>query len=378
MNAPRRTRSALLALGLAGLVAAPASAQTSYLAISETTGGGKGQVAIYQQNNTTGAVIGSAPIATITDAGSLAAPSGLAVLTNGTGAATDLFIAGLGTGQIFDYHVATSTVSLFADLNGGPYGYPFGMTVDGSGHLFVSAFGSGATPNGAVLQYNNLSGFAAAPSVVYQGNGLLNPTGLTISGAQTVLPPGTVFVNSSGNNELFAIVNGALVQQTFSGSNTPPSAPAGLILNPAGVLFEANFFSGYRGSTTSTGVSSYQSNLGTFTGLAHSTNAYDTTVGGAAGLVFGPAGGQLLASDYGGGKIYQYSGAFLGDLSNESTYLDLGPNSRPTYLAEFTTSATLHSADFAVPEPASLVLLALGAAAGLLARRRLRRSRAAG
>lgn len=366
MKAPRRSRSALLALGLAGLLAAPVSAQTSYLAISETTGGGKGEVAIYKQDNTTGAIIGTGPVATITAAGSLAAPSGLAVLTNGGGAATDLFIAGLGTGQIFDYHVATSTVSLFADLNGGPYGYPFGMTVSG-GSLFVSAFGSGSTPNGAVLRYDNLASPAAAPSAVYQGNGLVNPTGLAVNPVNN-----TVYVNSSQNNQVFSLATTTPSPVTVSG--LPLSAPAGLVFqNASGFAYEANFFTAH-GSTAPAGVAEYQVVGSIFVAFASNNSGYNNaTLGGPAGLVFGPQSGQLFASDYGDGLIYQYFAA-PGLITNPTTYLNLGSNSTPTYLAEFTTSATLHSADATVPEPASLVLLGLGATVGLIARRRLRRA----
>lgn len=374
MNPPRPALRVVLALGLIALLNPSASAQ-NYLAVSEVSGGanGRGEVAIYQQN-ADGSLASTTPYATITSAQNLANPMGLAFSGN------DLYIAGLGTNQIIDFNVATKTASTpFATAGG--YGNLGGLAISG-GHLFVSAYNGGtAASPGAVLEYS-LTNPGAGATVFQDGTKVVGPTGLAVNGS-------TVYVNSSQTGLLYSINTATpatpFTQAMFAGGPSaaaPLSAPAGMTFGMSTnqtFLFETNFFSNHGGSTSPVGITSYglpgNSFTGEFTGGGYSNPA----LGGPADIVFGPGlvGGnpRVLVSDFGDGLIYQYGADPLGGLDTQSTYLSgISP---PTYLAEFSTGASFRGA-FAVPEPASFVLLALGGAAGVLWRRRLSRSKATG
>ena len=371
---PRLALRLAPALGLVALLSASASAQTNYLAVSEVSGGtnGLGQVAVYQQNSD-GSLASTTPYATITTASGLVNPMGLAFNAT-TG---DLYIAGLGTSQIIDFNVNTQTASTFATSVAG-YGNLGGLAISGN-NLFVSAYNGGTTASpGAVLEYS-LTNPGAGPTIFQDGTKVVGPTGLAVNGS-------TVYVNSSQTGLLYSINTATpatpFTQATFSGGPStaaPLSAPAGMTFgSPDGgastYLYETNFFSKYGGSSYTVGIQSYGAGGAAGPGSDTTGGYSNPALGGPADLVFGPGvvtnfGPQVLVSDYGDGLIYQYGAGPAGDLNSQSTYLSgISP---PTYLAEFATAATF-AGNYVVPEPASVALLVLGGAAGLLGRRLLR------
>ncbi|HWE35340.1 MAG TPA: PEP-CTERM sorting domain-containing protein, partial [Isosphaeraceae bacterium] len=99
-------------------------------------------------------------------------------------------------------------------------------------------------------------------------------------------------------------------------------------------------------------------------------------LGGPADAVLGPnPSNALFVSDYGDGRIYRYALGSPGSSPSPTPYLS--GLTAPTYMAEFTNAGGATFTGHAVPEPSSLVLLGLGATVGLVARRRLRRAKAA-
>ncbi len=363
MKPPRLILPVLFALGL---VVPSAMAQTSFLAVSEVSGGAnsRGEVAIFQQDSTTGA---ATPFATITSSQNLANPMGLAFATDSSGDG-HLYIAGLGTSQIVDFNVNTAAVSTFAVAGHTNLG---GLAVSG-GTLYVSAFdgGSAASP-GAVLEYG-LAGNGSITGLTgtAQGGGLVGPTGLAVNGT-------TVYVNSSATNQVYTI-NGSTtpVAQNLSGVSPQPSAPAGMAFGSGTLLYETNFFTTASGAA---GITSYSVSGSTLTEASQTNPAdyHNPAVGGPADVVLGPVTNQVLVSDFGDGLIYQYTADGTA-LDGPTTYLS--GLSTPTYMAEFTVtgSTQLLAGAHAVPEPAGLTLLVLGGAAGLFWRRRLTRTKATG
>jgi hypothetical protein len=124
-----RRRRIVVSLGLAvapfvclALAAKPANAQsqqTNYLAVSEVLGGSKGQVQIFQLDASGNpSSVNAAPYATITGLGVGSAapvvnPFGMAYSNN------NLYIASLGSNQILDFNLATSSLSVFRNITGG-------------------------------------------------------------------------------------------------------------------------------------------------------------------------------------------------------------------------------------------------------------------
>jgi hypothetical protein len=144
----------------------------------------------------------------------------------------------------------------------------------------------------------------------------------------------------------------------------------GSISASTATLYETNFFG------SAQGVSSFNSTDSThFTFSSQMTGGYSNNPynGGPADVVLSPQNNHLLVSDYGDGKIYDYTNNLK---STPTIYGTLAAGTAPVYMASFSSSGVIASA--AVPEPTSLALLGLGAAAGLVARRRLRRARSAG
>ncbi|HEY2155773.1 MAG TPA: PEP-CTERM sorting domain-containing protein [Isosphaeraceae bacterium] len=366
----------LLAAGAfiaACLTSRPASAQSSYLAVSEIVNtNGQGQVLIYKDAAT------PTLAATISGHG-LTNPYGMAFYT--TASSNDLYIASLGSNQIFDYNLNTSTISSVINLGGTGHYQPNDLVVS-NGNLYVSMFDAGSPANaGAVLEYSLTNPHAPSLLASFSGGGLQAPTGLAVNGS-------TVYVNSSQTGKLFDLPTVGTVPVpvplTANGGGADTlSAPAGMLFNTVGqktFLYDTNFFSKAPGSSYNEGIVSYQiaAGAGTFLGQTTAGFGNGTYTGGPADIVAG-SGNQVFVSDYGDGLIYAYTADGSGSLTSQATYLNLGPNSTPGYMAYFTTGATVVTPDITpVPEPSSIALLSLGAVGGLIARYRYRRANSPG
>jgi sugar lactone lactonase YvrE len=189
------------------------------------------------------------------------------------------------------------------------------LAFDAAGNLFVNDGLDGKvieiTPNGTKITF---------------ASGLSNPFGLAFDSA------GNLFVSNNGNDQIIKITPGG-VKSTFV---TGLSSPSGLAFNSAGDLLEADFGTGNIYESTPNGV----------------RTTFAIRVYGIYNMAFDRAGNLFAAT---GGNITEIEPDGTQRVFNSSFQ---------TYGLAF------QGVSLPVPEPSALGLLAVGAAAFLVRRRR--------
>jgi glucose/arabinose dehydrogenase len=259
--------------------------------------------------------------AQITFASGLNHPVGLAFDSAG-----NLFEADEGSGNIYEfinnYGVLSSRPTLFASgLN-----FPFGLAFNSAGNLFESDYNSG-----------NINEFTPTETESTFASGLNGPEGLAFSGAN-------LFV-ANQRSGIITEISSSGIQSTF---HSGLSSPSGLAFRGGILLFVANQQSDNIDEITSLGgARTIASGLADPNGLA-----FDGT-------------GDLFEADYGSGQINEFTFSPI--------LLGLGPKPAPGSSESIFASGLDGPVGLAfqpVPEPSALGLLAVGATALLVRRRR--------
>ena len=349
-------------------------------------------------------------------------------------ASADLLIDNVGSNSILRYNTASNTLTTFSNGDNGALKVPHGMTYGPDGNLYVSSlgtgqileyngtsgaylgvvvphtFGSGNTPtsleypNGIAFDPNNsrylyiasfynneidrwdtvnhtLTTYAKLPSTVSNNASLhvQGPTGLSFGFDGNLYVNDSSQVNGGSNIRVFNTSAGDTVGHNivagFSDQTTGLNAPAQFTFTPYNGqtppnLIETKFFNNE--------VDSYKisfSNgqyIATFDHIIASLSSGGVNEPG--GVAYDPTSGRVLITNYLGNSLLSASidGSSVTNLKptgvalNEATYIISIPIA-PNFLSV---------GPFDVPEPTSVVLLAVGSIA--LLGRQLRRRRQGG
>lgn len=264
-------------------------------------------------------------------------PRGIA---NGPGGA--LLAASFSTNSVYRFDALTGTFqNLIVASGGGGLNGPHGLIVRGN-ELFVSSFNSNS-----VKRYDATTGAFLGDFVTPGLGGLATPTGLTFG------PDGHLYVASQNNNAVYKYdgATGALigVGPFVTAGSGGLSRPVGVSFSPGGDLFVS---------------SSGTNQILRYTGLTGAFNSIFVNNGGPIGLLtplglqWGPDSNLYVVSN-GSFSVKRFTpaGAPIG-----------GPS------GDFTPAFTVLSGQYltfsVVPEPGTLVLLAVGGIAALRLRRR--------
>jgi sugar lactone lactonase YvrE len=234
----------------------------------------------------------------------------------------NVYVSDIGSQTIQRYSGANgSSLGTFVSAASGGLAYPNQFVFNPAG-LLVSSYNSQQ-----VLQYNATNG--SPVGVFAAGNGLLGPIGLAIA------PNGNLLVISSLTNQILAFngLTGAYVGVFASGNGL--NAPAGATLGPDGNLYVANY--------GASNVLEFNGTTGAFLGVFATGNG----LVGPSSVVFGSDGNFYVAN-------YGVTGNHPNDI--------LKYTSSGSYLGVFASGLTLpiYLASLPVPEPAGLVLMAIG------------------
>jgi uncharacterized repeat protein (TIGR03803 family) len=273
-------------------------------------------------------------------------------------------------GTVFEVAHGSGTITTLASFDGTDGSFPHGgLVFDGSGNLYGTTFGGGASNSGTVFEVAAGSGtITTLASFVTNGQ---NPDAAVLVDSSGNLYGTTQWGGSSGEGTVFEVAAGSgtiTTLATFNGTNG--ANPDGvLIIDGSGNLYGTAQFGGASGDGT---VFELAAGSGTITTLASfdgtdgagphggvimdkSGNLYGTTVNGGAsndGTVFEMAAGSgsitTLASFNGtdGATAYNglvmdgggnlYGATFYGGASNEGTVFEVAKGSGTiTALASF-------------------------------------------
>jgi len=261
--------------------------------------------------------------------GGLSNAQGLAFGPNG-----NLFVVSYGLGQVQEYN-GTTGASVGTFVSTGNLSYPKDLVFGPNGDLFVT-YGIFAG-QGGVQQFNGTTGAFMGTFV----GGLSDPIGLVFT------PGGNLLVSNNSTNQILEYDNTGNYIGVFADSTSGLNQPNGLLFGPNGNLFVAN-----QGDAD---VLEYYAN-GTFDTTFVSPSSGN--LGGPYGLAFGP-NGNLYVSGQGSNNVLEYNGT-------TGTFIaDVLPGSTPTLDTPTFFALTPTPASSAVPEPASLTLLVVGAVGAL-------------
>jgi uncharacterized repeat protein (TIGR03803 family) len=283
-----------------------------------------------------------------------------------------------GDGTVFELVHGSGTVTTLVSFNGTNGGEPFaGLLLDGSGNLYGTTAGGGASNDGTVFELAK-GGNTVTTLASFSGTDGASPYSTPIMDGSGNLYGTTAFGGASGDGTVFELVHRSGTITTLASFNKTNGADpqAGLVRDSSGNLYGTTFeggATGYgtvfglaHGSSTITTLASFNLKDGAFpeAGLVMdgSGNLYGTTAAGgapASGTVFELAKGAgtittLAAFDNNGqfpqaglimdrsGNLYgttQYGGAF-----GHGTVFEMGKGS-----GTITTLASFKGADGSFP-----------------------------
>jgi cytidylate kinase len=278
------------------------------------------------------------------------------ILISSSVQAQNLFVSDWGSESIYEFTPGGAQSTLASGLSN-----PVGLAFNSAGVLFEADGGSLDAGSGNIYE------FTPGGTQSIFASGLSNPHGLAFNSA------GVLFEADYGSDNIYEFTPGG-VRSTFASGL---SHPLELAFNSAGVLFVSSADSGNIYEFTPGGTqSTLASGLSYTEGLAFNSagvlfadgsgNIIEITPGGTqstfasglshpVGLAFNSAG-VLFEADYGSGNIYEFTPG-----GAQSTFAS--GLSEPRDLA-------FQGEALPVPEPSALGLLAVGASALLVCRRR--------
>jgi hypothetical protein len=313
-------------------------------------------------------------IKTFAQGGGLSVPFGMAYGPDG-----NLYVASLGNSSILEYNGSTGAfISKFISQGVGGLFYPnqiaFGPK-DGS--LYVSSYSANA-----VLKYDGpLSGTPGAPSAtghIFASNvNLLGPTGLQfantpIDNQGNATANGDLFVNSSTNGQIFRF-NGTSGSLVGGGAyvNDPVhlAGSAGFTFGANGNLLATSFTAPAGGGNPGMQIASYDTSKPgqPFAGFFTSGAALN----GPADVVYNNNDLRVYVTNYNSGTVYRYDAITGAPADSGRPFISSANLINPTYMLFQPTSGSSSPGGQTVPEPTTLALFGVGAAAifGLCRRR---------
>ncbi len=139
-------------------------------------------------------------------------------------------VYGIGTGPQIAYGPGTA-IAIAPTVNGEGLYFPWGVTVDGAGNLFIADYG-----NGRIIELPPGGGAATANDPIVNGGGLHFPTGVAVDGA------GDLFIADTANSRIVEVPAGGgaatAIDPTLNGQAL--STPFGVAVDGAGDLFIAD------------------------------------------------------------------------------------------------------------------------------------------
>ena len=247
----------------------------------------------------------------------LSAPGGLAFNNQG-----DLFVANSGSNSVLEFSVNNNAITQINSFTNSSLSGPNDIAFDSKGNMYVTNYSTGT-----VSEYN----FTSASWSTF-ASGLSTPTSLAVDSN------GNVFVAASpltGNNSLFGFNSSGSALSGFPTSLPFSGSPFGLATGANNTIFMSDnvnlaIDSLSSPSSTVSNAFSLSSTALTPFGLAYS---------GASSNLYVAEGTQIEAYNTSGTLLNTYSNASFGNVQ----YLAVEPLTKT------------------VPEPSSIVLLAIGA-----------------
>ncbi len=251
-----------------------------------------------------------------------------------------------GLGTVFELNIATQKLTTLANFNGKNGADPFGgLVMDGRGNLYGTTRDGGAKDKGTVFKITAET-HALTTLVTFNGANGEGPTaGLTLGSGGTLYGT-TVFGGTKNDGVVFRITSKGESATLASFSDQTGQNPIGdLLVDAKGNLFGTTQVGGSQGGGTVFRVSASAHALTTVA-------SFDYGAGwGLDGGLIADGAGNLYGTTYYGGA--NHNASFFGSLGNGTLF-------------EISNTGFV-----VVPEPASLMVLAVGV--GALAMRKRRR-----
>jgi sugar lactone lactonase YvrE len=351
-----RLRLRLALLALSALLGGATRSSADVLNPGDILVGDINVPAIFDVNPTTGnRTIFSGPSAGSGTA--FVSPEGIAI--NGSGG---VFVADSGVGALFGVDAATGNRTILSGAGTGTgtaFVLPFGVAIGAGGNIYVADAGD-AAGDGFILRVNPLTGarILISGQGVGSGDAFGNIRGIAVGS------DGSLIVTDLANQAIYRVdpTTGlrTILSDATHGTGLALMAPEGVTIDRNGKILVAD-----AGDASILQIDPLTGNRTLISGgLTGAGSAFSLPMG-----VTLNASGQILVGDSGDLSIPTLPAVFTVDPTsgNRTDLSDFAHGSGPAF-QNFDLGIAVYVA--AVPEPSSLALLALGAAALLCSARR--------